>query len=125
MAMYIGEVSKVTGVSIKAIRLYEEKGLLPDVVRSGKYRVYDHRHIQLIELVKEAKAMGFKLSEMKRALDAGLEDNIWRSILHAIRCKKSEIKQEIVRLDGVMSTLAKHEKSIDSCLSANPDCELP
>jgi MerR family transcriptional regulator, copper efflux regulator len=123
--MYIGELSKITGISIKAIRLYEEKGLLPEVGRSGQYRVYNHRHARVIELIKEAKALGFKLSEMRRALDAGLEENIWRSILHAIRCKKREIEQEIMRLDGIASTLAKHEQSIDACLAENSDCDLP
>jgi DNA-binding transcriptional MerR regulator len=123
--MYIGEVSKITGVSIKAIRLYEEKGLLLEVARSGKYRIYDHSHIQAIELIKEAKGLGFKLSEMKSALDAGLEDNIWRSILHAIRRKKGEINKEIRRLDNIHSTLTKYEHSIDSCLSENPECDLP
>lgn len=123
--MYIGEVSKITGISIKAIRLYEEKGLLSEVGREGKYRVYDHRHIQLLELIKEAKALGFKLSEMRSALDAGLEDNIWRSILHALRCKKLEFEQKIIRLNSIVSTLAKYEQSIDACLSEDPDCDLP
>ena len=122
--MYIGEASKITGVSVKAIRLYEEKGLLLDVARSGKYRIYDHTHIQAIELIKEAKAMGFKLSEMKSALDSGQEDNIWRSILHAIRRKKDEIKEEIERLDAIYSTLTKYEYSIDTCLFENPECDL-
>lgn len=122
--MYIGEVSKITGVSVKAIRLYEEKGLLLEVARSGKYRIYDQTHIQTIELIKEAKAVGFKLSEMKSALDAGQEDNIWRSALHAIRRKKDEIKKEIKRLDDIYSDLAMYENSIDTCLSEKPECDL-
>lgn len=122
--MYIGEVSKITGVSIKAIRLYEEKGLLLEVARSGKYRIYDHTHVQTVELIKEAKVLGFKLSEMKSALDAGQEDNIWRSILHAIKCKKDEIKNEIKRLDDIYSSLIRYEHAIDICLSEKPECDL-
>lgn len=34
--MYIGEVSKLTGASAKAIRLYESLGLLGTVVRKGE-----------------------------------------------------------------------------------------
>lgn len=122
--MYIGEVSKITGVSLKAIRLYEEKGLLLEVARSGKYRIYNQTHIQTIELIKQAKALGFKLSEMKSALDAGQEDNIWRSILHAIRRKKGDIKKEIKTLDDIYLSLTKYEQAIDTCLSENPQCDL-
>ncbi|EED38015.1 NAD(P)H dehydrogenase (quinone) [Stenotrophomonas sp. SKA14] len=36
--MRISEVSRLTGASAKAIRLYEARGLLPPVARVNRYR---------------------------------------------------------------------------------------
>ena len=38
--MYIGEFARLAGTTPKAIRLYEQLGLLPEPRRRGKYRVY-------------------------------------------------------------------------------------
>ena len=45
--MYIGELSKRTGLSVKAIRLYEEKGLVKPPLRVGRYRVYQESDIEV------------------------------------------------------------------------------
>jgi MerR family copper efflux transcriptional regulator len=63
--MYIGEVSKKTGLSIKAIRFYEEKGLIRQPERIGRYRVYQETDIELLILIKEAKEFGVTLSQLK------------------------------------------------------------
>jgi DNA-binding transcriptional MerR regulator len=63
--MYIGEISKKTGLSIKAIRFYEEKGLISQPERIGRYRVYQESDIELLILIKEAKELGVTLSQLK------------------------------------------------------------
>ena len=63
--MYIGEASKKTGLSIKAIRHYEEKGLIKQPERIGRYRVYQEKDIELLILIKEAKELGVTLSQLK------------------------------------------------------------
>ena len=63
--MYIGEVAKITGLSIKAIRLYEERGLIIAPPRKGRYRVYSATHIELLNLIKEAKLLGSTLNQLK------------------------------------------------------------
>ena len=40
--MYIGKLALVTGVTQKAIRHYENLGLIPAPERKGKYRFYKH-----------------------------------------------------------------------------------
>jgi|TARA_R110001599_G_scaffold70858_2_gene198191 MerR family copper efflux transcriptional regulator len=63
--MYIGQASKKTGLSIKAIRFYEEKGLIRQPERIGRYRVYQEADIELLILIKEAKELGVTLSQLK------------------------------------------------------------
>ena len=38
--IFIGEASKLSGASVKAIRHYENIGLLPNLGRSGSYRTF-------------------------------------------------------------------------------------
>lgn len=63
--MYIGKASKLTGLSIKAIRLYEEKGLIKTPARSGRYRVYTKTDIEILNLIAEAKRLGITLNRIK------------------------------------------------------------
>jgi MerR family copper efflux transcriptional regulator len=63
--MYIGEASKETGLSIKAIRFYEEIGLIKQPQRKGRYRIYKETDIELLALIKEAKDLGITLSKLK------------------------------------------------------------
>jgi DNA-binding transcriptional MerR regulator len=63
--MYIGEASKRTDLSIKAIRFYEKKGLIRQPERIGRYRVYQESDIELLVLIKEAKELGATLKMLK------------------------------------------------------------
>ncbi len=62
--MYIGKLALVTGVTQKAIRHYENLGLIPAPERKGNYRFYKQLDIQLIKMIKQAQAVGFSLSEI-------------------------------------------------------------
>ncbi|AQP53774.1 hypothetical protein CBF34_08375 [Vagococcus penaei] len=62
----IGQVAKFCGVSRKALRFYEELGIIkPDrVCPETGYRYYNHDTMMLIPIIKYYKQMGFKLQEM-------------------------------------------------------------
>ena len=63
--MYIGCISKKTGLSIKAIRFYEKIGLIRQPQRKGSYRVYNESDIEVLVLIKEAKELGIALSKLQ------------------------------------------------------------
>jgi len=63
--MYIGELSKRTGLSIKAIRFYEKIDLIKQPERKGRYRVYQEADIEILVLIKEAKELGVTLAQLK------------------------------------------------------------
>lgn len=62
--MYIGDLSKQTGASRKAIYLYEDMGLIPTPLRKGKYRVYASEVVGIVEAIRCAQSLGFKLKEL-------------------------------------------------------------
>lgn len=121
--MYIGEVSKKTGASIKAIRLYEELGLLTGVARSGNYRVYTNTHVLLVQLIVKAKMLGFKLAELSQ-VSAGNAQAPWFQILDMIEQKQQSLSEEIQRKQDQQKTLSDYQAQIQRCLSDNPECQL-
>lgn len=62
--MFIGSLSKLSGVSRKTIRLYEEMGLLPTAKRTGKYRTYEPSDVEIVRMIKCAQSLGFRLKEL-------------------------------------------------------------
>ena len=51
--MTSGEMARKAGVSQKAIRLYDEKGLLkPTEYSEGNYRLYDDAALQILRMRK-------------------------------------------------------------------------
>src|SRR3989344_8204892 len=62
--MRIGELAQRTGTTPKAIRLYEARGLLGTVARAGSYRHYGEADVARVLLIRQAQALGFRLSEL-------------------------------------------------------------
>lgn len=69
--MLIGEIAEFFGVSRKAIRLYEKKGILKPVKidAANGYRYYSADQVQQLNALLELKALGFSLDEIKMILD--------------------------------------------------------
>lgn len=64
--MNISEVAKKTGLTSKAIRFYEEKGLMTPPGRSDNgYRHYSQQHLTELTLLRQARQVGFNLEECK------------------------------------------------------------
>jgi MerR family copper efflux transcriptional regulator len=65
----IGDVSKLSGIGIEALRFYEKSGLLdrPSRTMSG-YRVYGHEVLERLEFIKRAQVLGFSLDEIRQII---------------------------------------------------------
>jgi DNA-binding transcriptional MerR regulator len=67
--LLIGQVAKRTGLSRKALRLYEEAGILPAAGRTeAGYRVYSTAVLDLLAFVRQAQRLGFTLPEIKEVV---------------------------------------------------------
>ncbi|MFN2598505.1 MAG: heavy metal-responsive transcriptional regulator [Pyrinomonadaceae bacterium] len=66
----IGEVARLSGVSVEALRFYEKSGLLDKPPRTyGGYRAYGPEVLDRLAFVKRAQSLGFSLTEIKRVID--------------------------------------------------------
>lgn len=69
--MMIGEIADFFGVSRKAMRLYEKKGIIKPVKvdAANGYRYYSAEQVQQLNALLELKAFGFSLDEIKTIID--------------------------------------------------------
>jgi DNA-binding transcriptional MerR regulator len=66
----VGEVGKRVGLTGKAIRLYEARGLVPTPERTDSgYRSYTEHHVAILRFIRQARALGLSLEEIREILD--------------------------------------------------------
>lgn len=67
----IGEVSRLSGVSIRTLRLYDEEGLLkPSRITDAGYRLYDDGALARLQMILMFRALRFPLRDIRQILDA-------------------------------------------------------
>lgn len=69
--MTVNEVSKLTGVSIRALQYYDTIGLLkPSEYTESGYRLYDDTALERLQQILLFKELEFPLKEIKEIIDA-------------------------------------------------------
>jgi MerR family copper efflux transcriptional regulator len=122
--MYIGQVSNITGASKRAIRHYEELNLIHSPQRVGSYRVYDDHHIIVINLIKRAQSLGFKLSELVLILEAKRANYTFplKLAFNGIDDKRKELKRQILKAKETDKALLSLKQELAEVF--NPDLSL-
>lgn len=92
--MLIGEIADFFGVSRKAMRLYEKKGIIKpvEVDPENGYRYYSTEQVQQLNALLELKALGFSLDEIKTITDGKATKELLIKLLQ----KKQQIWQETI-----------------------------
>ena len=113
--MHIGQVSTITGFSRDTLRWYEKIGLihLPKKTRrENNYRVYDEETLEQLILIKQCKAFGFTLNEIKELLNLDRIENWQCSAVSAIMQKKlTVIDQKILELQQLKSRIIQAKET--------------
>jgi DNA-binding transcriptional MerR regulator len=63
--MTLDELTKRVGMSVRNVRFYTTRGLVPPPIRRGRSGYYSAEHIVRLELVRELQAHGFTLSAIE------------------------------------------------------------
>ncbi|NNC53178.1 MAG: redox-sensitive transcriptional activator SoxR [Erythrobacter sp.] len=109
--MPIGDLARRTGLSVSAIRFYEEKGLVEPHRTAGNQRRFLRSDIRRLSFILIAQKLGLSLSEIEEAL-AGLPQGRtpnaadWKRI-------SGEVKQ---RIDAQIAALEKVREDLDGCI---------
>ncbi len=108
--MLIHELSKKTGVTPHTIRYYEKYGLIKGKrrtdVRSNNYFHYDDETVEKLEIIRDAKAIGFTLAEISRVIDA------WYNNKFSIAKKIEILDEKLLSIDGKIKQLKEMKRLI-------------
>ncbi|MDA0353080.1 MAG: MerR family transcriptional regulator [Chloroflexi bacterium] len=101
----IGEVASRTGVTQRALRFYEEKGLLqPPERMEGGFRRYSDDDVTRIEFVKKLQdLLGFALSEIKEMVEA---EELRQHVL-ASRHLDTALPARLIRSERIIDALQR------------------
>lgn len=103
----ISEAAEAAGVTRKAIRLYESKGLLEQPARTpAGYRVFDEADVQVLTFIRRARLMGLHLQDIAELLEMSREGKApcgWLS--DRLDERLAEVDQAIVELEGLRRSL--------------------
>lgn len=103
----IGEAAGQTGLTRKAIRLYEHKGLLPPAQRSDAgYRLYSDDDLAVLAFIRRARALDLHLDEIADIL--GLQrggEQPCAHVLGVLDTRIAEIERTIADLTELRQSL--------------------
>ena len=103
----ITELCREFGITLRALRFYEDKGLLSPRRINGA-RVYTRRDRARLSLILRAKAIGSPLAEIKRYLDLYGDQGEGRA---------QQLSYVIERTDQEIAELEKKRAQIDETLA--------
>lgn len=122
----VGDLSRRTGKTVRAIHLYEELGLLTPPVRSkGGFRMYSGDGVKRIEWIQKLQDMGFSLTEIKAFLrvweESATAPDAMATVREIFSDKLRETKETIARLSRLAEELAESLSYLERCRSCSPN----
>jgi DNA-binding transcriptional MerR regulator len=111
----IGEVARGAGVSVRAVRYYEQQGLLVAERSPSGQRLYRQDAVTLVRFIQQMYAAGLtsqRIAELLPCWDSGHTDARQRAMLRAerarIQAKVGDLQAALDRLDEVIEITDTH-----------------
>lgn len=109
----IGELAREFGITTRAIRFYEDCGLL-EPSRSGRNRVYSARDRTRLRLTLRGKRLGLKLAEVKELVDMYESKRDTgpqlRRFLGMLARHRTRLEQRLGDLQATLAEVTAHEE---------------
>lgn len=115
--MKIGEIAAFFNVSVKAIRIYEKKGIIKPakIDEHTGYRYYTVDQVQQLNALIELRALGFSLWEIKCIMDGGITND---KFMEALALKKMAWQDTISVAENKMYAIDKIVERLSTSESA-------
>ena len=117
----IGDLAREFDVTLRAIRFYEDEGLLSPR-RDGSRRVYSKRDRVRLKLILRGKRLGFSLAEVREMLElydsAPDERAQLEKFAAALTARREQLERQREEIDEVLSEIRAFERQSRKLLSA-------
>jgi DNA-binding transcriptional MerR regulator len=117
--MKIGELAKLTGVSVRSLRYYEEKGLIAPSRKDSGYREYHPLAVEQVNTIQFYLSLGLTTEQISSFLYCVMmnKEAFCREVLPVYRKKLNEIDGQLRLLNQIKSNLVER---IEAMLAENP-----
>jgi len=103
--MTIDELARRTRLTVRNIRAYQSRGLVPPPELRGRTGYYGEEHVARIKLIRELQSEGFNLEAIRRLIEgAGGETEEVLRFTQAVREPFEQEEPRIVDLDELTET---------------------
>lgn len=121
--MKIGEVAAFFNVSVKAIRIYEKKGIIvpAKIDPDTGYRYYSANQVQTLNALLELKMLGFSLAEIKNIIAGGINHSL---LMEALARKRLAWQDAIASAESKIDAIDKITEHISQSKEATKLQEL-
>lgn len=110
--MKINEVEKITGITSRNIRYYEQKQLLvPQRANENNYRLYDADDIERLKQIKILRMMGISISDIKAIFDGKVD---FKTTVSQRLCELEAEEQNIVTVKNLCHTVLEYDMEVDT-----------
>lgn len=106
----VKEISKITGISIRTLRYYDEIGLLkPTELSKAGYRLYDQKALERLQQILFFRELEIPLKDIKNLMDHSYLD---KEQLLAVQ--KSMLEKKRNRLNGIIELISDVMKGVNT-----------
>jgi MerR family Zn(II)-responsive transcriptional regulator of zntA len=118
--MQIGDLARKAGLSVRAIRYYEELGLIqPEAHSLGGFRLYGHENFKRLQVINFLKEVGLSLDEIRQILLAkkasGADRETVQFLVKVFGEKLELVEAKIRSLNAMKAELTKALSILRSC----------
>ena len=111
----IGELAQEFDTTTRAIRFYEDQGLITPM-REGQKRIYNPSDRITIKLIMRGKRLGFSLAESKELIELYNSDNNNQEqhsrVLEQVRISRERLLQQQADIEMMLLELEEHEARV-------------
>jgi len=103
--MTINDISKELGLTKRAIKFYEDKGLLSVPKDENGYRNYSQDHIRILKTISIYRKLGISITDIQKMIHQGDET----ILLQVLRVKEGELQNKQAELLELQTFIATHD----------------
>ncbi len=120
----IGQVSRRSGVTPRAIRHYEQLGLITPPLRSeGNYRFFDSESVSRLRFISKCRSLGFSIAEIADLLSVTDDPNQTCAQVEEITTHHLELID--AKLQSLMEMRETLAEGLAQCTGRDvPDCAV-
>lgn len=124
----ISELAREFNITTRAIRFYEDRGLLSPR-RDGRRRLYSRRDRTRLKLTLRGKRLGFSLDEIREILDlfdASRDEEVQlRHFLSVLNRHRAILEQQRADIEAVLNEIDTARRECLLRLSSSEESTLP